>query len=196
MKSHFITIIIPTYNSQKHIKACLESIKNQDYKPFEVIIVDQSSTDDTIKIAKEYGCKTIIRPRPQFYSPPSVSRNVGAKEAKGEILYHVDSDMMLEKGLLSEIVKLISERYDVLIVHEKDITKGFWSKCKAFERRCYWGDDKIESARVVKRSLFEQVGGYDENVSSGEDFNIHKKYKSIGKVGFCKAAVRHNLSEL
>lgn len=194
--NRLISIIIPTYNSQKHIKACLESIKNQDYKSFEVIVVDQSSMDDTIKIAKQYGCRTTIRPKPQFYSPPSISRNVGAKEAKGEILYHVDSDMVLEKGLLSEIAKLIEEKYDALIVHEIDITKGFWSKCKAFERRCYWGNDKIESARVVKRSVFEQVGGYDENVSSGEDFNIHKKYKTIGKIGFCKAAVRHNLGEL
>lgn len=191
-----ISVIIPTYNEEKNIKNCLDSITAQGYKSYEIIIVDQSSTDNTIKIAKEYGCKTIIRPKPQFYSPPSISRNIGASKARGEILYHVDCDMMLEKGLLVEIEKLIAEKYDALIVHEEDITKGFWSKCKAFERRCYWGNDKIESARVVKRSVFEKVGGYDESVSSGEDFNIHKKYKAIGKIGFCKKVVQHNLGSL
>lgn len=196
MKNPLITIVIPTYNSEKNIKACLESIKEQYYKPYEVIVVDQSSNDNTVKIAKDYKCKTIIRPKPQFYSPPSKSRNIGAKQAKGQILYHLDSDMILEKGLLSEMVTLLEKKYDALIVHEIDITKGFWSKCKAFERKCYWGNDKIESARVVKYEIFKQVGGYDENVSSGEDFNIHKKYKKIGKIGFCKKAVNHNLGEL
>src|SRR5205807_970926 len=83
-----------------------------------------------------------------------------------------------------------------LIVHEEDRTKGFWSKCKALERRCYWGNDNIESARAVRREIFEKVGGYDESINSGEDFDIHRRYKRVGKIGFCDNVVYHNLGSL
>lgn len=196
MKNPTISIIIPTYNSEKHINRCLESIKDQNYKFYEVIVVDQSSTDETAAIAKRYGCKVIKVAKPNFYSPPSISRNIGAVAAKGRILYHLDSDMILQQGLLREISEMVKKGREAFIVHESDLTEDFWGKCKAFERKCYWGNDKIESARVVSAKIFKRVGGYNEGVSSGEDFNIHKKYKALTKIGFCNKVVFHNLGGL
>lgn len=193
-----VSIIIPTYNSAKHLKDCLESIKNQTYPNIEIIVVDQESTDETLEIAKKFGVKLVVVPKPKFYTPPSRSRNIGASNAQGGIFLHLDSDMSLSAGLVEEIVEKFEEDSSLgaLIIHELDLTKGFWSKAKALERRCYWGNDKIESARVVRKEIFEKVGGYDEKISSGEDFDIHRRYKKVAKIGFCENVLYHNLGEL
>ncbi len=197
-KLPLISVIIPTYNSQKYLQACLDSIKKQTYKNIEVIVVDQTSTDETPSIVHKNKVKLITLQKPKFYSPPTKSRNKGASAAKGSILYHLDSDMILSKGLLTEAAKIFMQEKEIgaLIVHEEDITNGYWSKCKAFERKCYWGNDNIESARLVRTQIFKKVGGYDEKLSSGEDFDTHRRYKAISKIGYCKNVVYHNLGYL
>ena len=192
-----VSVIVPTKNEAHHIVDCLKSIKNQTYKNIEVIIVDQSSTDNTKELAKKHGAYVINRPAPKFYSPPSTSRNVGAKLAKGSILYHLDADMQLSKNLINEAVELFnSTEFVALAVHEKDIADSFWTKCKAFERRCYWNNINLQAARIVKAEVFKAVGGYDETIESGEDFYIDKQYKQYGSTAICKNTVRHDLKGL
>ncbi|HRN69561.1 MAG TPA: glycosyltransferase [Vicingus sp.] len=193
-----VSIIVPTYNSDRYIKKCLDSIRNQSYKHIEVIVVDQSSTDSSLEVVERFKTKLIKLPPPKFYTPPTVSRNSGAKIAKGEILIHIDSDMILNKNLVEEIVNKFQKNVKVgaLVIHEKDITKGFWSKCKAFERRCYWGNLKIESARAVRTEIFNEVKGYDESLSTGEDFDIHMRYMQKCQVEFCKNVLYHDLGRL
>ncbi len=196
-KNPLVSIIIPTYNRQMYVPACLESIKNQTYKNIQTIIVDQDSSDDTPKIAKKYGALVIKRSRPKFYSPPSKSRNMGFKESKGEIIVHLDSDMELSPKLIEEAVNLLTTgNYGALVVHEIDKTKGFWSKCKSLERRCYWGNLNIEAARIVTRKVFKEVGGYDEGLNSGDDLNVSKRYIKKAHVGFCKNILYHNIGDL
>src|SRR6267143_1222929 len=193
-----VSIIIPTFNAASFLEACLLSIRKQTHRNIEVVVVDQESTDATKSIATSFGTTFITLRKPDFYSPPTRSRNAGARESTGAILYHLDSDMELSPALVEEIVRVFTddERVGALVVHEEDRTKGFWSKAKAFERRCYWGNDNIESARAVRRSVFEQVGGYDESINSGEDFDIHRRYKDVTRVGFCTNVVYHNLGTL
>ncbi len=193
-----VSVIVPTYNSAKFLGACLKSIKNQTYKNIEIIIVDQESEDRTLKIAEKNKTKILKLKKPLFYTPPTKSRNLGARHAKGYILYHLDSDMELSEKLMAEAVNIFAAkpRVGALIVHEVDITKGFWSRVKAFERRCYWGNDKIESARIVEKDIFVKVGGYDEKISSGEDFDIQRRYQSICQIDFCRSVVYHNLGYL
>lgn len=197
-KDMLVSIIIPTYNAAAHLEACLQSIRRQTYKNIEIIVVDQESIDSTKAVALKFATKVITLPKPDFYTPPTRSRNSGARVSEGEILYHLDSDMDLSPALVEEIVDIFSgdAHLGALIVHEEDRTSGFWSKAKAFERRCYWGNDKIESARAVRRSVFERVGGYDEHISSGEDFDIHRRYKEVTNIGFCQNVVIHNLGTL
>jgi glycosyltransferase involved in cell wall biosynthesis len=193
-----VSVIIPTRNSAKRLDACLRSVEIQTYSNVEVIVVDQSSTDATRDIAKQYGARVVSMPPPRFYSPPSKSRNVGAEVAEGQVLYHLDSDMELSPALISEIVDIFSARPEIgaLIVHEVDRVLGYWSKCKAFERRCYWGNDLVESARIVRREIFQKVKGYDESISSGEDLDIQRSYKNVCEVGFCSNVVFHNLTDV
>jgi glycosyltransferase involved in cell wall biosynthesis len=193
-----LSIILPTRNSSKTLEACLLSIRNQTYKNIEIIMVDQESSDPSVEIASKFNVKIITISKPLFYTPPTKSRNVGVENSNGEILYHLDSDMELAPGLIEESVKILYDNPNIgaLIVHEVDMVNGFWSKVKAFERKCYWGNDNIESARIVKREIFNEVRGYDENISSGEDFDIHKRYKEVTEITFCRNTVLHNLGYL
>lgn len=198
MKQPLVSVIVPTYNSGAFLDACLQSITEQSYQNIEIIIVDQESSDNTVEIAKKHRVKIVTLPKPKFYSPPTQSRNAGASAANGQILYHLDSDMQLSPNLVEEAVSKFKDDpvLGALIVHEVDIVKGFWGRCKALERKCYWGNDNIESARIVRSIIFRQVNGYDESINSGEDFDIHKRYKKVCKIGFCKEVAIHNLGNL
>lgn len=192
-----ISCIIPTFNSGEYLSSCLKSITTQTYNNYEIIVVDQSSTDNTVAIAKSFNAKIIKQPPPLFYSPPSLSRNIGAAASRGDVLYHLDSDMELSAGLLSEIYSLLlTSEYGALIVHELDRAEGFWSNCKALERRCYWGAQGIETARVVKKDVFNLSGEYDVNIRSGEDFDIQRRYGKYCRIGYCTRIVYHNLGQL
>ncbi len=190
-----ISIIIPTRNSGKTIDRCLQSIYKQSYKNIEIIIVDQESEDSTIMIAEKYGCIIKSIPQSTVYSPPTKSRNVGARLSTGSILFHLDSDMELSDGLIDEIMNVFENNPEIgaLIVHEIDLTNNFWGTCKSLERRTYWGNTTIESARVIKKDLFDRIGGYDEDINTGEDFDIQDRLSHYANISFCRNVVYHNL---
>ncbi len=193
MKKPLVTVIIPTYNAGKDIRRCLESIKNQTYKNVEIVVVDQTSTDDTAKIAKEYTKKLLFREKPPFYSPPAKSRNMGAKISKGEFLYNVDADMQLHPKLIEDCLeKMNSGEFVALIVHEVDIGLNFWSRCRALEKKVMIKDPYMEAARFVSKKAFDKVNGYDSDLGSGEDWDLNARLKAIGKVGYSKYPVFHH----
>ena len=100
-----ISVIIPIYNSISTIKECLDTVFNSDFKNFEVIVISDNSTDDSVKIAKEYKCKIIELPE---NNGPAFARNVGADNAKGDILFFVDSDVIIKKNALTHISEIFN----------------------------------------------------------------------------------------
>src|SRR5207245_10395869 len=77
-----ISVIIPTLDEQNNLGRLLASIRAQQGVSCEAIVVDQSSTDHTVAIARTYGCEVIVTRRPRYYSPPGRNRNLGAAVAK------------------------------------------------------------------------------------------------------------------
>ena len=104
-----ITIIINVYNGEKFIKKCLDSIINQTYKNLEILIINDGSTDNTLKEIKKYKDKRIrvITTKNQGLS---LSRNTGLDNAKGEYLYFVDVDDYIEKDTIEYLYKIINEK--------------------------------------------------------------------------------------
>src|ERR1700722_20305548 len=99
-----ISIIIPSLNEEKYLPATLESIKRQDFKDCEIILADAGSTDKTLEIAAQYGCRVIEG------GLPARGRNNGAQVAKGDILFFLDADSMLPDGFLSKVIAEFNER--------------------------------------------------------------------------------------
>nr|AQS32444.1 hypothetical protein [uncultured archaeon] len=104
-----ISIIIPVYNAKKTISRCLESIYIQNYPRnlYEVIVIDDASTDNSANIVKTYPFKLI---RLNKNIGPAAARNLGAKKSMGRILFFVDSDIILDKNSLIEIKKAFRDK--------------------------------------------------------------------------------------
>ncbi len=108
-----ITVIINVYNGEKFIKKCLDSIINQTYKKLEILIINDGSTDNTLKICKSYKDKRvkIITTKNQGLS---LSRNTGIDNANGEYLYFVDADDFIEQDTIEYLYNLC-KKYNVKI---------------------------------------------------------------------------------
>lgn len=172
-----VTIIIPTYNSETALDACLQSIAKQTYKNTEIIIVDKFSTDKTKEIAIKYT-EIILEKGPERCS----QLNFAAKHANGKYIYRIDSDFIVDPKVIEECVdKCENEGFHAIAVHNtSDPTISFWSSVRKFERDMYKDDDTNIGARFFKRSMFEAVGGFDESLVAGEDYDIHNKFLRIG----------------
>jgi glycosyltransferase involved in cell wall biosynthesis len=189
----FVSIIIPTFNSEKTIHSCLKSIIEQTYKEIEIIIVDKYSQDNTIKIAEEYGAKILVRNVGR-----SAARNLGAKYAGGDFLLFIDSDMELTPKVIEECVATsTSNNIDAVIIPEETITKGFLSECRRLEKQLYAGNKLFEIPRFFKKSVFQKLGGYDEKLVFGEDFDLYIRLERMGfKTDRISPKIMHHEEEL
>ena len=104
-KTPYFSVIVPMYNVQRYIKLCINSILNQTFKDFEIIIVDDASTDNSYKICSElYGKNEKVRIiRHEKNKGPGSSRNTGIKNARGKYIYFVDSDDLIMVDTLEKI---------------------------------------------------------------------------------------------
>jgi len=124
-----VSVIIPTRNSARTLGRCLESVKNQDYKHVEVIVVDCYSNDGTKGIAKGYDATFLLK-RPERSS----QKNYGAKHASGELLYFVDSDFILESDVVSKCVDAC-RCFDAVSTVNYSVGKSLWGKSIALKER-------------------------------------------------------------
>ena len=177
-----VSVIIPTKNSENTLRNCLQSIKNQNYKNTEIVIVDNYSIDNTLEIARCYTDSVYT------VSPERSSQiNFGVKKCSGKYIYRVDSDFVLEPQIISEAVNLAeSNDYAAILIHNtSDPTVSFWAKVRKFERDMYDSDDLNVAVRFVRKDAFLSVGGFDPDLIYGEDYDLHnriiKKYM-IGRI--------------
>lgn len=167
----YVSIIVPVYNTANYLDRCLQSIIDQTYENFEVIIVDDGSTDNSNIICKEYINRD---KRFKYYyiqnSGVSVARNTGIQNASGQFLLFVDSDDHIDRYLLEKLVKC-QRSYDCDIVkysatissdinapmnQPKNQTKIYTSK-EALEEYFYGDETKIKVqiwSGLYKKSLF------------------------------------------
>ena len=167
-----VSVIIAAYNEEKNLPRLLASINKQTYSEIETIVVDDSSSDNTSKVAKKY--KAIVFSRP--HGERSVQRNFGAQRAKGKYLLFLDADMELFPKVVASCVALAKKHsWSALVIPEKSVGDNYWAKAKALERNCYIGDSEIEAARFISHAAFDEVGKYDQQMISGEDWDLHKR---------------------
>ncbi|MBL7058357.1 glycosyltransferase [Patescibacteria group bacterium] len=189
-----ITIIISTKNEEKNIENCLRSIKSQDYpeKRYEIILVDNFSQDKTIAIAQKYT-ENIFSQGPER----STQRNFGFKKAKGDYILFLDADMMLSENVLSTCVKKIQMEPELIALYIAEIVVGnsYFHRVRNFERSFY-DATVIDCVRFIKSKVCLDIGGFDENLTSAEDWDFDKRIRMKGLVGHIASAIFHNEAEM
>ncbi len=101
-----ISVIVPVYNVEKYLDKCLKSILLQDFSDFELILVDDGSTDNSGKICDDFALKdSRIKVVHKENAGPSVARNVGTSVSKGEYITFIDSDDYVDRDYLSILYK-------------------------------------------------------------------------------------------
>ena len=191
-----ISIIVTTYNSSLVLEKCLQSIKNQSYKNVEIIVVDNNSLDTTVEIAKKYSnCVYCTGPE------RSAQRNYGVSKSTGDFLIIIDSDMFLSENICEEVVKeFIKDKSTLgLVIPEESFGIGFWANCKRLERKFYLEVDWMEAARAFRKNIILDVGGYDEENTGTEDYDLpHRIQMLYGKssIGRIESYIFHNEGNL
>ncbi len=184
-----VSVIIPTYNSCKTLAACLGSIKRQSHENIELIVVDACSSDNTLQISERYGARAFL-----LSEERSPARNFGATQAKGEFLFFVDSDMELAPSTIGDCVTIcIRKNAGVVIIPEESIGDCFLARCKKMEKAMHRGLAYCEAPRFFRREVFEFIGGYDESLVIGEDFELTQRIRTAGfTISRCKAIIKHH----
>lgn len=171
-----VSVIIPTINSAKTLHQCLESIRLQRHKNIEIIVVDAYSLDNTTQIASNFNAKIYLAAGER-----TAAKNLGILKSTGAFLFFVDSDMILDAGVISECVSICSYDPNIagVIVPERSIGRSFWVRVRDFEKALYIGS-KIESARFFRKSFVAQVGGFEEDIVFYEESTLHQKLEMRG----------------
>jgi glycosyltransferase involved in cell wall biosynthesis len=193
MNQPLVSVIVPTKNSARFLKACLSSIQAQTYPATELIVVDNNSNDNTTTIARQYTDKVYN------YGPErSAQRNFGAKAARGRYLLFIDSDMELSPDIIQDCVgQLLQDpQAKAVILPEESFGEGFWAQCKRLERSFYVGVDWLEAARFFEKTVFDVVGGYDERMVSGEDWDLSQRAERLGTIVRTSKFIKHNEGKL
>ncbi|MBI5416489.1 glycosyltransferase family 2 protein [Candidatus Poribacteria bacterium] len=186
-----ISVIIPVYNGEETISYCIKAVQNSSFTNHEIIVVDDGSTDNTVeKIRKFLSVKLLL----QNHYGPAAARNYGAKQAKGEILFFLDADVILESdallvcndaftdpkikilnGIYHKIpsnpsfiteYKALFEYYWFTVYKERQIYKSFMGRCAG-----------------INKNVFEETGGYNTKYVSASveqeelGFRLSQHYK-------------------
>lgn len=169
MQPNAITVVIPTYNRERLVTDAIHSVCAQTISPETVIVVDDSSTDNTLNLLESLpGIKTISNPR---NLGPSFSRNVAARSSTTEWIAFLDSDDIWLPHHLSSISAAISQASpSVGLIY----TNTQYSLPRRFHSATLAGGNIIGtcSVAVVRRAAFDFAGGFDETIKFAEDWKL------------------------
>lgn len=175
-----ISVIIPAYNEARDIAACLQSLLRQDYPSFEIIVVDDGSTDTTASAVKKFPVRLIQQP----HSGPGQARNLAASHAKGKILVFADADMTFAPDFLSRLTTPIQVgstigtfSHEELLANSTNIWARYWNLNKHLpaDRMHPPGfPDTQPVFRAILKSEFDRVGGFDP-IGYDDDYTLSAK---------------------
>ena len=182
-----VSVIIPTYNRGHLIHEALESVSSQTYQDFEVIVVDDGSSDQTRSILEAVPTDKKVRYILQENRGSASARNRGGEEAIGEYLAFLDSDDLFLPTKLEKQTAVLDANSEFAMVQsyfEKFRTSGeelgtrettFFSGHVYPQILTYWSYLLNPSCILIRKSVFEELGGFDESMHSAEDLDFFRR---------------------
>ena len=180
MINPFFTIIIPIYNNISFISASIKSLLQQSFHDFEIILIDDGSTDGSYELCKKFLVnKSSITLLHQPNSGAGSARNLGLEHAKGEYICFFDIDDKVRSDWLENIYKLVNQRFPELIVYSyREINPALKTKTSLiFKDRFYENNDSIKETYVSELSGVKFNNGFVWNKVYRRELLINKNIK-------------------
>ncbi|MDQ3685166.1 MAG: glycosyltransferase family 2 protein [Acidobacteriota bacterium] len=187
----FVSVIVPAFNAGEYLGRCLGALSESGYENFEVLVVDDASTDGSAGACRRKGGVIVLRLTRQ--SGPAAARNYGAREARGDILFFVDSDVLVRNDTLSRVVAGFHRLPDIAAVfgsydnepgaenflsQYKNLYHHFVHQRSSPEASTFWA-----GCGAIRREAFESIGGFNESryaKPSIEDIELGDRLRRAG----------------
>ncbi|WP_343449957.1 glycosyltransferase family 2 protein [Micromonospora oryzae] len=196
-----VSVVIPNYNYEKTLGACLDAVFAQTHRPYEVIVVDDGSTDRSRDIAARYPCRVVDGGGNRGVS---AARNIGARAATGDILFFVDSDVALRADAIANALAVLAAdptcgcvhgTYDTQplyddgpIEHYKVLHAHWWRR-----RSVGQVNTAIFALAAVRRSAFLAAGPFHEELRDAEDVEYSERLARVTGIRLTDTVVgRHD----
>ena len=182
-QSPLVSVVIPTYNQADFLRQAIQSVFDQSYSSWEIIIVDNESTDHTESVIRSFRSGKIKRLKIQNHGIIAASRNTGIRHARGKFIAFLDSDdYWFPEKLRSSIDQMTREKADAVCHSEywlfengqqKAVSYGPADRC-TFRDLLKKGNCLSTSAILVKKEQVLEVGGFSENAAfkTVEDYDL------------------------
>ena len=193
--SMYISVIVPAYNVEKSISTLLDSLANQSFRGFEVIVVDDCSQDNTCQVVESYGYTLVRLPRNRG---PATCRNIGVEKAEGDIILFTDSDCRVEWNWIERVEKCFLQNDMDAVMGKVVLTPstllgdsisalGFPAGGAIWFDKIWKVDpkgftDSLSTCNcAIRRNAFEKIGGFDESFPfpGGEDTLLAYKLNNL-----------------
>lgn len=182
-----VSIVLPTYNGEKYIKYSIESILNQSFRDWELIVVDDCSTDNTKSIVEKYSAidSRIRLLHNEVNKKLPASLNIGFREAKGEYFTWTSDDNIYQQDAISEMVSVLDNNCSIPMVVSNmvniDEDGNEFGEKRVFDMDTFVISNSVGACFLYRRSVMEKVGNYDEQFFLAEDYEYWMRiYKECG----------------
>jgi glycosyltransferase involved in cell wall biosynthesis len=181
-----ISCIVPVYNGERYVAAALDSILAQTYRPLEILVVDDGSTDGTREMIASYGER--VRYFQQRHAGPGSARNLGVSQARGEFVAFLDADDLWHPEKLARQMARFEARPELDLC----VTGGrnFWipevietdERSRDPQHTEPWPGYVSSPTLLARRKAFERVGPFDTGLEQGEDRDWFIRAAELGLV--------------
>lgn len=205
----FFSVIIPLYNKENHIEKTLKSVLNQSFTDFEILIIEDCSTDNSKQKAQSVISDKIKIIQHETNKGLSASRNTGIHNSNSDFLAFLDADDIWHENYLEKIVELTQNfpsahlfATNYVEAYSDDVAVSPASNLKNFDTDGIIPDFFESSLRqnihcpsslCVKKEVFEKVGGYNTMINYGEDVDFNIRANLSFKLAYSKTALVSNI---
>ncbi len=185
-----ISIVMPVYNAERLLGECLAALRASTWRDFEILVVDDSSTDGSREIAAAHGCRVV--PSGGRLGPAG-ARNKGVEEARGDIIFFIDSDVVVRPDTLTKLMAAFDRDPELAgAIAVQSPTMRFRNLCSVYKNLWMYytyvrraGEDVplfYTTAAGIRRSAFVESGGFDLNYTNPnvEDTDYGQKLARLG----------------
>lgn len=192
MELKLVSVVVPAFNEHRFISRCLQSLAQQDYTgQFEIIVVDNNSTDNTAAVAKSFGAKVIYEGRRGI----ARARQCGFMAARGDIIASTDADTIVPTNWLSQINQIFTQNPQAVAVggfyllydgpvNARWLIKLALGLMPFIIKFAPWLWNLAGCNFAVRRGIFLALNGFNLNVEVGEDMDFCRRLRRVGEIIF------------